>query len=300
MNSQEYIQLDETYSAHNYKPLDVVIDRAEGVWVFDVEGKKYLDCLSAYSAVSQGHCHPRIMQAMQEQMQRVTLTSRAFRNDQMGPFVKELCEITGYEMALPMNSGAEAVETAIKAARKWGYRVKGVQDNQAQIIVCEGNFAGRTVTAISFSSEAQYKEDFGPLTPGFVTIPYGDATALEAAITPNTVAFLVEPIQGEGGVIVPPEGYLRDAAEICARHKVLFVTDEIQTGLGRTGALFATQHEDVRPDIITIGKALSGGFTRFRPCWLTRRFSVFFGLAIMAAPLAAIPWAQPWPALRSE
>ncbi len=260
MNSQDYIQLDETYSAHIYKPLDVVIDRAEGVWVFDVEGNKYLDCLSAYSAVSQGHCHPKIMQAMQEQMQRVTLTSRAFRNDQMGPFVKELCELTGYDMALPMNSGAEAVETAIKAARKWGYRVKGVPDNQAQIIVCEGNFAGRTVTAISFSSEAQYKEDFGPLTPGFVTIPYGNAAALEAAITPDTVAFLVEPIQGEGGVIVPPEGYLRDAADICSRHNVLFVSDEIQTGLGRTGALFATQHEDVRPDIITIGKALSGGF----------------------------------------
>lgn len=260
MNSQDYIQLDETYSAHIYKPLDVVIDRAEGVWVFDIEGNKYLDCLSAYSAVSQGHCHPKIMQAMQEQMQRVTLTSRAFRNDQMGPFVKELCELTGYDMALPMNSGAEAVETAIKAARKWGYRVKGVADNQAQIIVCAGNFAGRTVTAISFSSEAQYKEDFGPLTPGFVTIPYGNAVALEAAITPDTVAFLVEPIQGEGGVIVPPEGYLRDAADICSRHNVLFVSDEIQTGLGRTGALFATQHEDVRPDIITIGKALSGGF----------------------------------------
>ena len=260
MNSQDYIQLDETYSAHIYKPLDVVIDRAEGVWVFDVEGNKYLDCLSAYSAVSQGHCHPKIMQAMQEQMQRVTLTSRAFRNDQMGPFVKELCELTGYDMALPMNSGAEAVETAIKAARKWGYRVKGVPDNQAQIIVCAGNFAGRTVTAISFSSEEQYKEDFGPLTPGFMTIPYGDTAALEAAITPNTVAFLVEPIQGEGGVIVPPEGYLRDAADICSRHNVLFVSDEIQTGLGRTGALFAAQHEDVRPDIITIGKALSGGF----------------------------------------
>ncbi|NCF65441.1 MAG: ornithine--oxo-acid transaminase [Chloroflexi bacterium] len=260
MNTQEYIQLDETYSAHNYKPLDVVIDRADGVWVHDVEGNKYLDCLSAYSAVSQGHCHPKIMQAMQDQMQRVTLTSRAFRNDQMGPFVKELCDLTGYEMALPMNSGAEAVETAIKAARKWGYKVKGVEDNQAQIIVCEGNFAGRTVTAISFSSEAQYKEDFGPLTPGFVTIPYGDAQALEAAITPQTVAFFVEPIQGEGGVIVPPKGYLKAAAGICARHNVLFVTDEIQTGLGRTGALFATEHEGVRPDIVTIGKALSGGF----------------------------------------
>ena len=260
MNSQEYIRLDETYSARIYKPLEVVIERGDGVWVYDVDGNKYLDCLSAYSAVSQGHCHPKIMQAMQEQMQRLTLTSRAFRNDQMGPFVQELCELTGYEMVLPMNSGAEAVETAIKAARKWGYRVKGVPDNQAEIIVCEGNFAGRTITAISFSSQAQYKEDFGPLTPGFVMIPYGDAEALEAAITPNTVAFLVEPIQGEGGVLLPPAGYLRDAADICARNNVLFVADEIQTGLGRTGALFASEHEGVRPDIITIGKALSGGF----------------------------------------
>ena len=197
---------------------------------------------------------------MREQMGRVTLTSRAFRNDQMGPFVQELCELTGYEMSLPMNSGAEAVETAIKAARKWGYRVKGVPDNQAEIIVCEGNFAGRTITAISFSSEAQYKEDFGPLTPGFVMIPYGDADALEAAITPNTVAFLVEPVQGEGGVVMPPAGYLREAADICARHNVLFVADEIQTGLGRIGASFASELEGIRPDIITIGKALSGGF----------------------------------------
>lgn len=260
MNSQEYIRLEKTYSARIYKPLDVIIERGDGVWVYDVDGNKYLDCLSAYSAVSQGHCHPKIMQAMQEQMQRVTLTSRAFRNDQMGPFVKELCELTGYEMALPMNSGAEAVEAAIKSARKWGYRVKGVPDNQAEIIVCEGNFAGRTITTISFSSVAQYKEDFGPLTPGFVTVPYGDAEALEAAITPNTVGFLVEPVQGEGGVILPPAGYLREAADICARNNVLFMADEIQTGLGRTGALFATQHEGVRPDIITIGKALSGGF----------------------------------------
>jgi ornithine--oxo-acid transaminase len=260
VNSQEYIWLDETYSARIYKPLEVVIERGDGVWVYDVEGNKYLDCLSAYSAVSQGHCHPKIMQAMQEQMQRVTLTSRAFRNDQMGPFVQELCELSGYEMALPMNSGAEAVETAIKAARKWGYRVKGVPDNQAEIIVCEGNFAGRTITAISFSSEAQYREDFGPLTPGFVMVPYGDAEALEAAITPNTAAFLVEPVQGEGGVILPPAGYLRDVANICARNNVLLVTDEIQTGLGRTGAMFASEHEGVRPDIVTIGKALSGGF----------------------------------------
>ncbi len=210
MNSQDFIQMDNTYSPRYYNPLDVVIDHAEGVWVYDVDGNKYLDCLSAYSAVSQGHCHPKIMQAMQDQMQRVTLTSRAFRNDQMGPFVKELCELTGYDMALPMNSGAEAVETAIKAARKWGYLSKGVADNQAEIIVCEGNFAGRTTTTISFSSETQYKQDFGPLTPGFVMIPYGNAEALEAAITQNSVAFLVEPIQGEGGVVMPPEGYLKD------------------------------------------------------------------------------------------
>jgi ornithine--oxo-acid transaminase len=238
----------------------VVVERAEGVWVYDVDGNKYLDCLSAYSAVNQGHCHPAIMEAAIDQMKRVTLTSRAFRNDQMGPFLKSLCEMTGYEMALPMNSGAEAVETAIKAARKWGYQVKGVPDNQAEIVVCQGNFAGRTTTIISFSSTAQYKEDFGPFTPGFVTVPYGDAAALEEAITPNTVAFLVEPIQGEGGVVTPPEGYLAEAAEICARRNVLFMADEIQTGLGRTGKLFACEHEGVRPDVVTVGKALSGGF----------------------------------------
>ncbi len=260
MNSQDFIYLDETYSAHNYRPLDVVIERGEGVWVYDVDGKKYLDCLAAYSAVNQGHCHPAIMQAMQAQMQKITLTSRAFRNAQMGPFLKELCELSGYEMALPMNTGAEAVETAVKAARKWGYQVKGIPQNEAEIIVCEGNFAGRTTTAISFSSEPQYRQDFGPYTPGFKLIPYGDAAALEAAITPNTAAFLVEPIQGEGGVVVPPEGYLRETAAICARHNVLFVADEIQTGFGRTGALFACDHEDVRPDIVTVGKALSGGF----------------------------------------
>ncbi len=260
MDSQEYIRLDNEFSAQIYKPLDVVIERGDGVWVYDVDGNKYLDCLSAYSAVSQGHCHPTIMKAMQEQMQRVTLTSRAFRNDQMGPFVQELCELTGYEMALPMNTGAEAVETAIKAARKWGYQVKGVADNLAEIITCQGNFAGRTITAISFSTEEQYKEDFGPLTPGFVTVPYGDAQALQTAITPNTVAFLVEPVQGEGGVVMPPEGYLREAADICKRNNVLLIADEIQTGLGRTGTLFASEHDGVRPDIITTAKALSGGF----------------------------------------
>lgn len=260
MHTQDYIELDERYSAHNYHPLDVVISSADGVWVYDVDGKKYLDCLSAYSAVNQGHCHPRIVQAMAEQMHKVTLTSRAFRNDQMGPFLKQLCELTGYDKALPMNTGAEAVETAIKMARKWGYQVKGVADNSAEIIVCSGNFHGRTTTIVGFSSEPQYKADFGPFAPGFVMIPYGDVVALEAAITPNTVGFMVEPIQGEGGVVVPPDGYLRAAKDVCERHNVLFIADEIQTGLGRTGKLLACEHEAVRPDILVLGKALSGGF----------------------------------------
>jgi ornithine--oxo-acid transaminase len=260
MKSSDYVQLDDKYGAYTYHPLDVVVHRAEGVWVYDVEGNRYLDCLSAYSAVNQGHCHPTILKAAVDQMHRVTLTSRAFRNDQMGLFLKDLCEFSGYDMALPMNTGAEAVETAIKAARKWGYKVKGVPDNQAEIIVCRGNFHGRTTTIVGFSSEESYRQDFGPFTPGFVMIPYGDAEALKAAITPNTVAFLFEPIQGEGGVIVPPEGYLRDAAQICRENQVLLLADEIQTGLGRTGAVFACQHEDVRPDILIVGKALSGGF----------------------------------------
>lgn len=260
MNSQHFVNLDETYSAHNYHPLDVVIEQGDGVWVYDVEGKKYLDCLSAYSAVNQGHCHPAIRDAAVNQMNKITLTSRAFRNDQMGPFLQELCEYAGYEMALPMNTGAEAVETAVKAARKWGYQTKGVPQNQAEIIVCQGNFHGRTTTIISFTSEPAYQKDFGPYTPGFKIIPYGDAAALEAAINPNTVAFLVEPIQGEGGVITPPDGYLNEAANICAKYNILFVADEIQTGLGRTGKLFACEHEGVRPDIMILGKALSGGF----------------------------------------
>jgi ornithine--oxo-acid transaminase len=254
------MHLEDTYAAHTYHPIEVVIERGEGPWVYDVDGKQYLDCLSAYSAVNQGHCHPRIIEAAAAQMQKVTLTSRAFFNDQLGPFMKQLCELTGYEMALPMNTGAEAVETAIKLARKWGYQMKGVPDNQAEIIVCQGNFAGRTTTLISFSSEEQYKADFGPLTPGFKTIPYGDADELEEAITPNTVAFLVEPIQGEGGVNVPPPGYLKRVAQICAANNVLFMADEIQTGLGRTGALLCCDHEGVRPDVVTLGKALSGGF----------------------------------------
>ncbi len=260
MHSEHYIELEETYSAHNYHPLDVVIDHGDGVWVYDVDGKKYLDCLSAYSAVNQGHAHPKIRDAAIAQMGRITLTSRAFRNDQMGPFLEQLCKLTGYDMALPINTGAEGVETALKAARKWGYVSKGVPADRAEIIVCEGNFHGRTTTIVGFSSEASYRENFGPFTPGFVLIPYGDLEALERAITDNTVAFLVEPIQGEGGVVVPPDGFLAAAADVCRRNNVLFMADEIQTGLGRTGRLFACEHEGVRPDVMILGKALSGGF----------------------------------------
>ena len=260
LRSQEFIDIEEQYGAHNYHPLDVVIERAEGVWVYDVDGKRYLDCLAAYSAVNQGHCHPRIMAAMLDQARRVTLTSRAFRNDQLPLLYKDLHDLTGMDMVLPMNSGAEAVETALKAARKWGYTVKGIPDNQAEIIACQGNFHGRTISIISFSSAAQYKDGFGPLTPGFVVIPYGDAAALEAAITPNTAAFLVEPIQGEAGIIIPPAGYLKQAEEICKRHNVLLILDEIQSGLGRTGRLFAHQWENVEPDMVIIAKALSGGY----------------------------------------
>lgn len=257
--AQDYIGLEEKYNAHNYKPLDVVIERAQGVWVWDVTGKKYLDFLSAYSAVNQGHCHPRIVERMVEQASKVALTSRAFRNDQLPLFAQELCELTGYEMTLPMNTGAEAVETALKAARKWGYKIKGVPDGQAEIIVCEGNFHGRTTTIVGFSSEEQYQDGFGPFTPGFKMIPYGDVTALEQAINPNTVAFLFEPIQGEAGVVVPPDGYLSQVREICTQNNVLMVADEIQTGLGRTGKMLACEHEGIKPDMVTLGKAISGG-----------------------------------------
>src|SRR5687768_4498572 len=260
MNTKDYIALEEKYGAHNYHPLDVVIERAEGVWVYDVDGKRYLDCLSAYSAVNQGHVHPEILNALLEQAKKVTLTSRAFRNDQLPLFYKELSEVTGYEMSLPMNSGAEAVETALKLARKWAYRVKGVPRHQAEIIVAAGNFHGRTISLISFSSEALYRDDFGPFTPGFVTVPYGDAEAVEKAIGPNTAAVMLEPIQGEAGVNIPPDGYLKKVAGICRQKNTLLVADEIQTGLGRTGRLFASQHEGVRPDITIVGKALSGGF----------------------------------------
>jgi ornithine--oxo-acid transaminase len=260
MNTQEFIDIEEQYGSHNYRPLDVVIARGEGVWVYDVEGRKYLDCLSAYSALNQGHVHPRILAALIEQAGKVTLTSRAFRNNQLPLLYKELSEITGYEMSLLMNSGAEAVETALKLARKWAYTVKRVPRQQAEIIVCEGNFHGRTITEVSFSSEPLYRDDFGPFTPGFLMVPYGDAKAIGDSITSNTAAVLVEPIQGEGGVVIPPVGYLKKVAEICKSHNVLLMADEIQTGLGRTGKLFAAQHEEVRPDITIIGKALAGGF----------------------------------------
>jgi ornithine--oxo-acid transaminase len=249
----------DRWSAHNYKPLPVVLERGEGVWVWDVEGRKYLDMLAAYSALNQGHRHPRILEAAREQMGRITLTSRAFHNDQMGPFLRELCEAAGYEKALPMNTGAEAVETAIKMVRKWGYREKGVAEGKAEIVVCEGNFHGRTTTIVGFSSDEQYREGFGPFTPGFRLVPYGDAGALRRAIGPNTVGFLVEPIQGEGGVRLPPEGYLREASEICAEAGVALMADEIQTGLGRTGRFFCSQWEGIRPDVVIVGKALGGG-----------------------------------------
>lgn len=260
MRTHELIEMEEKYGAHNYHPLDVVIERGEGVWVYDVDGNKYLDCLSAYSALNQGHVHPRILKALQKQAEKVTLTSRAFRNDQLPLFYKELSELTGYEMSLPMNSGAEAVETALKVARKWGYEVKKIPHFDAEIIVADGNFHGRTISIISFSSEPLYKDAFGPFTPGFKSVPYGDADAIEKAITPNTAAVMLEPIQGEGGVLIPPDGYLKKVSQLCKENNVLFITDEIQTGLGRTGKLFASDHEGVRPDMVIIGKALSGGF----------------------------------------
>ncbi len=256
----ELIAIEEKWGAHNYLPLDAVIERAEGVWVTDADGKRYLDCLSAYSALNQGHRHPRILRALIEQAERVTLTSRAFRNDQLPLFCKELAELCGMEMVLPMNTGAEAVETAIKMARRWGYANKGIPDGKAEIIVCEHNFHGRTTTIVGFSSEAAYRKGFGPFTPGFVTVPFGDAEALERAITPDTCAFLFEPIQCEAGVRIPPGGYLRAVREICTRRRILMLADEIQTGLGRTGKMFCCEHEDVRPDAYILGKALSGGF----------------------------------------
>lgn len=260
LHTQDFVDLESRYGAHNYHPLDVVIERAEGVWVYDVDGNRYLDCLAAYSAVNQGHCHPRILQTLEEQARKVTLTSRAFRNQQLPLLYKELHDLTGFDMVLPMNSGAEAVETAIKTARKWGYKIKGIPQDKAEIIVCANNFHGRTVTIVSFSTDEQYRDGFGPFTPGFRVIPFGDARALREAITPNTCAFLVEPIQGEAGIVIPPEGFLREAAAMCRANRVLLMADEIQSGLGRTGKLFAYMHEAVTPDVLIIGKALAGGF----------------------------------------
>ena len=259
MNTQGYIELEDKYGAHNYKPLSVVISEGKGVWVWDVEGKKYLDCLSAYSAVNQGHCHPHIVKAMVDQAQKIALTSRAFRNDKLGLLYKKLVDLTGYERVLPMNSGAEAVESAIKVARKWAYVTKGVPKYEAEIIVAAGNFHGRTVTIVSFSTEDFYREAFGPFTPGFKIVTYGDIEEMKAAITPNTAAVMLEPIQGENGVVLPPDGYLKAVADLCKENNVLFIADEIQTGLCRTGKWFASQHEGVRPDVTVIGKALSGG-----------------------------------------
>jgi ornithine--oxo-acid transaminase len=260
MSTAEYIALEERYGAHNYHPLDVVVTRAHGAWVWDVEGKKYLDFLAAYSAVNQGHCHPEILRAVIDQASSVTLSSRAFRNDQLGLFYQQICEMSGFARFLPMNTGAEAVETAVKTARKWAYKVKGVPDGQAEVLVFDHNFHGRTITMVSFSTEEQYRDGFGPFTPGFRILPYGDADAVEAAMHPNVAAVLVEPIQGEAGVVIPPEGFLRRIREITERHDALMICDEIQSGLGRTGKLFCYEHEGIRPDVVIVGKALSGGF----------------------------------------
>ncbi|MBN1355011.1 ornithine--oxo-acid transaminase [bacterium] len=259
LTAKEYIEIEDRYGAHNYHPLDVVISRASGVWVEDVDGNRYMDFLAAYSAVNQGHCHPRIISVLKDQADRLTLTSRAFRNDQWPMLAREACELLGYEMILPMNTGAEAVETAIKAVRRWGYQVKGIPSDRAEIIACANNFHGRTTTIVSFSTEPSYRENFGPLTPGFKIIPYNDSQALEKAISPHTAAFMVEPIQGEGGVDVPDEGYLKKCFDTCRTHNVLFVADEIQSGLGRTGKMMACDHEGIKPDMVIIGKALSGG-----------------------------------------
>lgn len=259
VNPADLIATEDRLGAHNYKPLDVVISHARGSWVWDTAGRKYLDCLSAYSAVNQGHCHPRILAALNEQAAQVTLTSRAFRNDRLAGFYETLTDLLGFEAVIPMNTGAEAVETAIKLARKWAYEVKGVPHGQAEIIVMDGNFHGRTTTIVSFSSEAQYRDAFAPLTPGFVRVPYGDAAAIAAAITPNTCAVLLEPIQGEAGVIVPPAGFLKAVRDLCTERGLLMIDDEIQTGLGRTGRWLTVDHEDVKPDMVILGKALGGG-----------------------------------------
>lgn len=259
-NSQKYIDIEKLYGANNYKPLDVVVEKAEGIWLYDIEGKKYMDCLAAYSAVNQGHCHHKILAAMTEQAKKVTLTSRAFRNNMLPLYYEKLTKLTGFEMVLPMNTGAEAVETAIKTARKWGYTKKGVKQDCAEIIVCTENFHGRTTTIISFSTDPVAKTDFGPFTPGFVIVKYGDINEIKNAVNENTIAIMLEPIQGEAGVKIPPKGYLKEIREICNKNNILMIVDEIQTGFGRTGKLFAYEHENIKPDIVTVGKALSGGF----------------------------------------
>lgn len=252
-------ELEDRYGARNYAPLDIVIDRAEGVWVWDTSGRRYLDCLAAYSAVNQGHCHPRIVEALIGQSRKVAVTSRAFHNAELGAFFRDVCELTGYERALPMNTGAEAVETAIKLARKWAYTKKGAEAGKAEILAFANNFHGRTTTIVGFSSEPQYREGFGPFTPGFELLPFGDASAVRAAVGPNTAAVLVEPIQGEGGIIVPPDGFLAELRDVCSERNVLLIVDEIQSGLGRTGTMFAHEHDGIRPDVMLLGKALSGG-----------------------------------------
>jgi ornithine--oxo-acid transaminase len=277
MLSNELIEIEDRLGAHNYHPLDVVIERASGAWVFDKEGNRYLDFLAAYSAVNQGHCHPAIFQAMCRQAEKVTLTSRAFRNDQLPLLYRDLHNLTGFQMALPMNSGAEAVETALKAARKWGATVKGIPAGKAEIIVAANNFHGRTIAIVGFSSEEQYRSGFGPFPAGFREVPFGDIEALRRAITPNTCAFLVEPIQGEAGIIVPPAGYLREVAALCKQHNVLLMVDEIQSGLGRTGKLFAYMHEDITPDVVIIGKALAGGFYPISAVLSSREILGVFG-----------------------
>ena len=293
LHTQDFVELESRYGAHNYHPLDVVIERAEGVWMYDVEGKRYLDCLAAYSAVNQGHCHPKILQTLQEQARKVTLTSRAFRNEQLPLLYKELHDLTGFDMVLPMNSGAEAVETAIKTARKWGYKIKGIPQDKVEIIVCTNNFHGRTVTIVSFSTDEQYRDGFGPFTPGFKVIPFGDARALREAITANTGAFLVEPIQGEAGIVIPPEGFLREASAICRKNDVLLMADEIQSGLGRTGKLFAYMHEAITPDVLVIGKALAGGFYPVSAVLASREILGVYKPGDHGSTSEAIPWAAP-------
>lgn len=276
MNAKEYLELEGAYGAHNYHPLPVVVERAKGVWVWDVEGKKYIDMLSSYSAVNQGHLNDRIVKAAVEQMQRVTLTSRAFSNDRMGRFLKKLCEVCGMEMALPMNTGAEAVETSIKLARRYAHTKKGIPEDKGEIIVCENNFHGRTTTIISFSSDPGSRKGFGPFAPGFVTIPYNDPKAFEKAIDKDTIAILVEPIQGEAGINVPPPGYLKEIRRICTERKVLLILDEIQTGFCRTGKMFAFEHEGIKPDILCVGKALGGGIYPVSACLSTKEIMSVF------------------------